>query len=318
MHNKLDQSLEEAVIHKIEGSYKSSFVLIDDPDNLIGESILYGLIESGWRITSITDPIELRFEYENQFRRGPSISNSGVIFIIRFPFKNVPYDISNEADIVHLSMKEFFPNLSYNVLYRLPAPWRSLVYSTHNERLSGSKPLNDKGTINFIIHECQGLDYGPEPSFIDTLSLLTDIALHGLELPPPVKSALVNQSKDPNLSSLFEYIDNPMKAIQFLQKVWQQYINNKLDKSFGIAEAPENPVTQSTIYLDNSLEIQTKVTALIAENLFQPVEVTDDAGLPTWLHPGIQYFRDKTMAVQEKLKKLAQAIPDQQAVNSDQ
>jgi len=80
-------------------SCKSSFGLIDDPDNILSKQVLTALVERGWRITCFTDLMELQFEYENQVRSDPSVKHEPIIFVVRFPFMQVPFDIRNEADI---------------------------------------------------------------------------------------------------------------------------------------------------------------------------------------------------------------------------
>jgi len=306
-------SWEEAVIQRIAISGKASFRLIDDPDNIVSEHVLTALIERGWRVTSLTDLMELRFEYENQVRRDPSISAECIIFIVRFPYMQVPFDIRNEADGIQLSLKRFFPNLSFNVMRSLPVYWRPTIFNNQSEIITGRNPLDDKETVNFIIRDCLGFDYSPNPTFIDILSLLADIALHKLEIPTSLKSVLLSQPNDSALLSLYEYIDTPTKTIQFLKKIWQQYIEYKLNQNLGIAEMHGNEVGESVIYLDKSREIQTKVTALIAENILQPAEITESTGLPSWMHLGVHYFRDRTIALREALNHLSRALPEKQA-----
>jgi hypothetical protein len=306
-------SWEEAVVQRIERLCGSSFGLIDDPDNIISERVLTALIERGWRVTSVTDQLELRLEYEDQIRQDPASLPERKIFIVRLPFSNVPFDIGRDADNLKLSLKLFFPHLSYNVLRNLPISWRPTIFKNQSESLSVRHPLDDAETVNFIIQDCLGLDYPSNPTFVDTLSLLADIALHKLEIPSSLQSALLSQIGDSTVLPLYDYVETPVKAIQFLQMVWQQYVEYKIHKNLGVAEALGDEVAQSVIFLDKNREFQTKVTALIAENILQPADLSEDILLPDWLHFGVHYFYDKTVALRETLDDLSKALPRLQA-----
>jgi hypothetical protein len=300
---------EETVIQRVEGVCKSSYGLIDDPDNILSENILSVIINKGWRVASVVDQLELRLEYEDQVRQIRSTLPEHLIFIIRFPFKNVPFDIRQNADILHLSLKLFFPQLDYNILRSLPISWRPIIYNNQPVILTKRSPLNQIETVNFIIQDCLGLDYAPNPTFIDTLSLLADIALHKLEFPSTLKSVLLSQPNDSDLLYLYNYLDVPGKAVQFLQTVWQDYIKYKRNKIVNIADELTNEVANSVIYLDKNHEFQSKVTALIAENILQPANLSEDTLLPNWMHLGLHYYYDITAALRVSLTHLSNTTP---------
>jgi len=64
-----DLSWEEVVVQRIARSCKSSFELIEDPDNIISEQVLTALIEQGWRVTFDTKLLRTICEREVQANR---------------------------------------------------------------------------------------------------------------------------------------------------------------------------------------------------------------------------------------------------------
>lgn len=308
MDENVNIAWEETVIQRVESLCKSSYGLIDDPDNILSENLLSAIINKGWHVISVTDQLELRFEYEDQVRQVRSTLLAQLIFIIRFPFKNVPIDIRLNADILHLSLKLFFPHLDYNILRSLPIAWRPTIYN-NQPVITKRSQLDQIETVNFIIQDCLGLDYAPNPTFIDTLSLLADIALHKLEFPSTLKSVILSQPDDSNLLNLYNYLDTPGKAVQFLQTVWQEYIKYKRNKKGNVSDELVNEVAKSVIYLDKNREFQSKVTALIAENILQPANLSEDVLLPNWMHLGLHYYYDNTVALRAALNHLSNTMP---------
>ena len=309
MHNYTGPSWEEVVTQRIIDSSKSTFILIDDPDNIINGEVLSHLNGMDSKVVSIADPMVLRFEFEDQIRQNRFDLSERIIFIIRFPFTQVPFDIRNDAGILELSLKQFFPKLSYSVIRDLPVSWHSTIYKNQSERSSSQHSQDDIGTATFIIRECLGLDYDPTPSFSNILSLLADVALHKLEIPPSLRTFLISQPSDPILSSLYQFLDTPAKSIQFLQKTWDHYIDYKLIKGEGVAESLSEDITQSIIYLDRDREFQTKVTALIAENILSPANIVENPSIPSWMHLGVHYFEDSSKAIKEALEHLSHIMP---------
>ena len=309
MHNYSGPDWEEVVTQRIIDSSKSTFVLIDDPDNIINGEVLSHLNEKESKVVSIADPMVLRFEFEDQIRQNRFDPSERIIFIIRFSFSQVPLDIRNNADILELSLKQFFPKLSYSIIRDLPVSWHSTIYKNQSERLSSRQSQDDIGTATFIIRECLGLDYDPTPSFSNILSLLADVALHKLEIPPSLRAFLISQPCDPILSFLYQFLDTPAKSIQFLQKTWDHYIDYKLNKGEGVAESLSEDITQSIIYLDRDREFQTKVTALIAENILSPANIVENPSIPSWMHLGVHYFEDSSKAIKETLEHLSHIMP---------
>jgi hypothetical protein len=309
MENNLNLSWIEAVILRIESCYNSSLGLIDDPDKILSEHVLIGLFERGWRTTSVSDPLELRYEYDDQIRHALPPNTGRAFYIIRFPVNSIPYDIRGETDIIQLSLKDFFPQLSYNIIRSLPSTWHPIVFENQSRSLSKQQKLDDTDTAVFIIRDCLGLDYAPNPSYIDILSLLADVALHKLEIPSTLKSFLSSRQYDTDISKLYEKMSTPDKAVQFLQTVWQDYIQYKANNLARVSEKSSDEVTKSVTYLDMSREFQTKMTALIAENLIPPADVSIDFPLPDWMHLGVHYHLDKLNRQRERLEQLINRIP---------
>jgi hypothetical protein len=286
MSDYLDLSWEETVISKIERSIDSSFGLVEDLDNLLSEQVLAGLVKNGWGVTSVTNLMELRFEYEDQVRQVSPDLVTRKIFIIRFPFTQVSYDIFKEGNHLQISIRDFFPYLSYNVMRSLPAVWRPVIFRNQSERLHKQRPLSDIETANFIIRDCLGLDFSPNPTYVDILSLMADMALHQLEIPAKLTSVMQTQLSESTFSPLFEYIDAPGKIVQFLRTVWEKYIQFKLNVSPGVSDEVADEVAKSVTYLDKNREFQTKMTALIAEDILPPAEIKEGVQLPDWMHIG--------------------------------
>jgi hypothetical protein len=309
MEDNINLSWEEAVILRIESSCNSSLGLIDDPDNILSEQVLTSLLERGWRITSVSNTLELRYEYEDQIRNVPLPTTEHAFYIIRFPVTSIPYDIQREAEIIQLCLKHFFPQLSYNVIRSLPLSWHPVVYKNQSKSLNKQQRLGEVETATFIITDCLGLDYAPNPTFIDILSLLADVALHKLEIPPSLRSFIPYQQRDSRILKLYEYMSSPEKAVHFLRTVWQEYIQYKANNSIRVSDKSTNEITESVTYLDKNREFQTKITALIAENLIHPADLSDNFTLPAWLHLGVHYHLDKSVRLRDTLEHLTDIMP---------
>ena len=93
MENSPSQIWQDSVHQRILGALDSPIGLVNDPDSIISDDILSGLIDKGWDIISVQSPLALRLEYEERIRQGFGVAPDQCILLILFPFSQIPFEI---------------------------------------------------------------------------------------------------------------------------------------------------------------------------------------------------------------------------------
>ena len=255
-----------------------ALVLVQDPDGLlVDEAVLAALVKRGCRLLFEPNQIHLRYQVEGI---KPFSTANPVIIRSEKPLNELPFDLWVQGHHVHLSLNNFFPNLSYPVIQQLTP---SQLWALGNLP-KPTKRLGHDGTIKFILKEVFSIDVSRLHQKDYFLLWLSEYH-HQLE---PMENiffeflikqlkALSNYSDWP----VFDIITNKDKYLDFLQSLWGEYIDQKTGKQIR-----ENKATYYVSFEESDL-LQTRLAKLVQAGYIQPVRVSESEDLPYWIKPGV-------------------------------
>lgn len=253
-------------------------ILVHDPDGLLeDESVLYALLNRGFQLLFEPNPIHLRYQAE---RIKPFSIGKPVIIRSEKPLNKLPYDLWEQGQHVHLSLNNFFPNLSYPVVQQLNP---SQIWDL-GQVPQPIKRLGHDGTIKFILKEVFGIDVNSlqQPDYF--LFWLSEYHRQVEPMANIFYEFLLKQLKaTPGYGDwpLVDIISNKDNFLDVLQELWTGYIDQKTGKQIGELKAPYY------VNFEESELLQTQLARLVQVGHIQPVRVAENEKLPYWIKPGV-------------------------------
>jgi hypothetical protein len=252
--------------------------LVHDPDALLeDESVLTALVKQGFQFLFEPNPIHLRYQVE---RIKPFSIKKPVIIRSEKPLSELPYDLWRQGQHVHLSLNNFFPNLSYPMVQQLtPSQIKYLG------RISQpTKRLGHDGTIKFILKEVFGIDVNHlgQPDYF--LLWLSEYHQRVEPMANVFFEFLIKRLEATSVYSDWpaaEMISNKDKFIDVLQGLWGDYVGKMSGKPIG------EPTAHYYVNFEESDLLQTELAKLVQAGYIQPVRVTETEDLPYWIKPGV-------------------------------
>ncbi len=291
--------------------------LIDDPDHLLSGDVIRLLGESGWRIIPVYNSLELRHAYEQNTRSFLQAHPSKSLYILFFPISNVPFDIVRDSIYVLIKLKDFFPALSEKVLKQLPLSWLAVIDHNLTTLPSSGKTMNEQQTAAIILESCLGLNFPTTSSLAGALGLLADLVLHNLELPPVLVNYIMDRISVAWPGDYADLISAPARARNFLQQVWQTYLESLVDNRPALAEGGNETIAVATDILARDRSLQSQISALLAENIIQPPTIQAYGPLPDWIRPGVHFHLDRQSFLSKRLSIIKDNIPGENATPDD-
>jgi hypothetical protein len=268
---------------------RTGVVILNDPNQIISndDEILKQINEMGFEITTFTDSLSVRFFIENKKQESQNEFNVIILYDKNQNYDElqIPFDILEECNsnggVVSFSLEDIFPKLSIPVVEQLDSKYFDRLFDFCLEIYDHK---NDLETKEFLLQKIFGISS-------DTFSLnsklvirdLLDLHLSGHVLPAILSEHLLHKSKkNPNLRNwpLFEIISNSDDFFKFLQKEWENTVN---EKKIGLI-----PFDDATIYhhLDNLFLIGKLI----------PLNITLDDH-PEWMKVGIINFDEQRQLI---------------------
>lgn len=292
-------------------------VLIADPDHLLTGEIIRFLGEQNWLITPVHSPLELRLAYEQDVRPIPAGNLGKRLYVLKFLVSRSPFDILQDSAQIVIRIKDLFPTLNEDILRKLPTSWLAIIDSNLSQFPIPHKLLNEQQTTAFVLESCLGLIIPPRPSPGNALSLLADIALHNLELPPVLIRHMMERIGAVWPGDFASLLSAPSRARNFLQQVWQTFLLAIAENRNVLAEGGIEATGLAIDLLARDRNLQSQVSALLAENMIQAPTIQPSSPLPDWIRPGVHYHYDRHSFLNIRLAHIADHIPGKNATSSD-
>ena len=288
----------------------SDYFVVDDPDHLMTEPGIQGeLIQRGFEFYPFDNSIELRHFYELKIRRQQSNGINSVqgeplvisIDTVTSSINDIPFDITNNARMVNLSLADCFPELFQDVLKCLEPEELDSLDRAIMEYTPGR--LGDTASRDFVLRHI----YQVAPEVIQTSSdlLRTLLRIHyrDIQLPTILKSRLTEllskraQFKDWPLD---EIISNSHKFFEFLQTLWPAYVSAAKDSlPKGIKEPPaiyqvnKNEIPEVILPFGHD-DVRIYIDNLFLESFLSPIEIDSPDDLADhWCLIGVKQDPEK-------------------------
>ena len=305
----VDVLWQKIVTERVLDSLRKSNVIIIDPDQLFSGGALSVFAQHQIRVIRVIDSLSLRYEYETSIRGDEVESNKTFLFLIEFPKSEVPYDIQMQTEYLEFSLDEFFDKLSIRVVRELPHDWRPVIYSYQRSLLQERQALTDHNTARFIAKTCLSIDMPEYTTWESVLGLLADLVLYDLELPDILQEHLLPKEMKEQINEISALLTSNTQAAGFLREVWDEYIVKVTSENREIADSASNMVDQAVNTIGSSLTLQSKFTALIADNRISSAVIQEPEKLPSWLRPKIHFHEDMDYVLMEELSYLQNHLP---------
>ncbi len=283
----------------------SDYFIVDDPDQLMTEpGIQSELIQRGFEFYAFDNSIELRHFYELKVCRSQStrVNNdqdeSLVISIDtgKLNINDIPFDISNNAKKVSLSLAECFPDLFQDVLKCLEPEELDILDQAIMQYEPGR--LGDTASRDFILRHIYKVATELIQTSSELLHTLLRIHFRDIQLPELLRSRLVDLlSKRAEFEDwpLEEIISNSHRFFEYLQSRWPAYVSMvKNSERKGIKEpqaiyqAKENKKPEVVLPFDHE-DVRIYIENLFSEGSLTPIEIeSPDELVDHWCIIGIK------------------------------
>lgn len=252
--------------------------LVSDPDGLLSdESILAALTERGFNLIRETDPVFIRYRFE---QAKPFRLSKPLIVVIDGALENLPYDFWQQSHHVVLALHTFFPNLSYPILRTLTLVQRARLSAITQPR----ETLGEFRTIEFLLENVFNLKANLLQQPAHFILWLDNYHRSLAPLPSPILEHILAQ-----LHNISEYKIWPLREIlqdrlafqDFMQNQWHEFLSIYTGKTIR----EKNP--DYLLSFDNDHELQDAIPRLLRNGSLTPVKVETKSSLPIWVAPGI-------------------------------
>lgn len=278
----------------------SRLVLVADPDDLLAEEkLLLALQHRGFDLLRYSNPIELRYIYESQYRSKWDLGlDCRPLLVLSADTAALPADMLQLGRRLSFSLAESFPKLSYAAVAALNRADLDSLYQAQKMHLS--RPLGENASKEFILRHVFSIVPELIKQSSDLLSMLLRRHYRGLSIPGILDEhllRLLRQNKCFQDWPLESLLSKREAFFDFLQQRWPIF----LDCFSAVATSPTQaqlcdvPIASGyalpaplllpfehqdiRIYLDN----------LFAEGLLRSVPHEQAASLSeTWVGMGIE------------------------------
>jgi hypothetical protein len=310
------------------------FWIAADPDDvLLDEHILSKLRSRGFEVLPFEDAIAFRADYEARWRRAwdqgepgpaPGSATALVLHLRSSEPGDLPWDYLRQARLVHLSLANLFPRLSYGVVHRLGAEYREALFEAHAKHASQS--LGEAATKEFILTHI--FQFGPHliSGNVDLWREL--LRLHYRNTPLPtlladhVQDILASKPAFQGLpiSQLFA---SQAIFLRVVQTAWESFLKGKGIEGSRVTEPPSleyigDPEGKIEIPFEHP-DIRALIDSMFLDGTLHPLLVQKvPAEVPDWLTVGI--VRDpaaRRNLVRDGLKRLLRTVPAMDAGHRD-
>lgn len=281
----------------------SHFYIIEDDDHLISEPGIQKALAGHFNFYMFDDSIALRYFYESKIRTNNGSPEQLIISIDseNTDIRNLPFDITNQAKVVNLSLADCFPYFYCNVLRSLEPEELDILFQAVYEYTPGK--LGDLASRDFVLRHVYQVAPEVIQSFSDLLRTLLRLHYRDIELPELLKNRLSDL-----LIRRKQFADWPLKDIisskqcffAFLQDHWLAYVEAV---RISLKNGTKEPLAVYCVENKNSAEIilpyghddvRVYIDNLFLEGFLTPIEVKNPEQLNEhWCLVGVQINAEK-------------------------
>lgn len=300
--------------------------LLCDPDRIYDDPALVAyLLQKGFTLLRLEDPITFRLAYERGFRSqwANGAATSPLIVLSQLEPAQVPFDISAETDadrILTLRLVEYFPALDGAVLQEVDRSHLATLW----QRYQQSQPLqtNASSTSDWLLLHL----FEFQPELLQTeANLLRALLSHHhqhRQLTPSLLGRL-GQRLRPAFPDwpLAELWGNRATFLRFVSERWRGFIHSQLPAE----QAAEAADAWFTVRGPESLpfgepSVQVYLDTLLLEGAVESVRGVDPALLPEpWMQVGVAPLSpaDKAERLRRHTESLAKQVPAEGAPHTE-
>ncbi len=288
-----------------------------DPDCLLlEEKVLKALRNRGFELLSFEDNISFRYIYESRFRsKWDNKENLDSCVIVHFKtseLSKIPFDLSQSAHSLSISLVDIFPNLSYPIVSALVTSDLDDLWQA--QELQKPSRLGDNATKDFILRHV----FGISPEYIKTAADLLKVLLRrhyrNQPLPAILDERLIEALRQTGRFSewpLEKIVPDRQAFLYFLQERWPIFLNQFIESSSEVREPSlisYNLKYSGPVKLPfDDADVRVYVDNLFGEELLHPIEPPAPLTLKdTWIIAGVK--SDPKTSQLKRLNRLLETV----------
>lgn len=189
----------------------------------------------------------------------------------------IPYDLWVKAKIIHLSLHNLFPQLSYPVVSELKPSEIDRLYRAH-QLFTGTEPLGENASKKYVLTRVYQINPDTIITREDLFSALLRLHYGDITLPPMFCSFLTEQLKrNPDLKELpLDQLLTSESFYRYIQSEWAEFVKD-VEEGTSTSKVPfEHRLVRP--FIDN----------LFTERRLTPIQALRSERLPVWMHIGVR------------------------------
>jgi len=251
--------------------------IVFDPDGILNDLTLQSCLrEIGFDILLLKDRMDLRYQYESNYRERLEFGEKLSLLII-IPGsvserKNIPWDLLKYSYIREFTARDIAPSFSYSITGRLPIQILEKLHKSYEGR-----NLNERETIQRILSIVYDIDIDNLRTETNLYAALIKLSIYNEAVPNVILNYLIIElSKKPFTKNIpiKQFMATKTLLLNQLQKLWEQYI----------ICLSSNEVLQIDL---GEEKIRKELIVLFIEGQLNPVYAPADHLFPKWVMIGI-------------------------------
>jgi len=305
----------------------SSFYIVEDADHLMTEPGIQKVLSENFNFYVFDDSIALRHFYESKIRLNSSLSDRLVISIDsdETDIRNLPFDITNQAKVVNLSLADCFPDFYCDVLRSLASEELDILYDATCEYTPGK--LGDIASRDFVLRHVYQVAPEVIQSSSDLLRTLLRLHYRDIELPELLKHRLSEL-----LIRRKQFVNWPIKKIisskqlffSFLQDHWPSYVEavrSSLQKGakepMAVYQAKSEKAAEVILPYGHD-DVRVYIDNLFLEGFLTPIEIENSEQFENhWCLVGMEIDAEKENAkrIIGLITRCFESLPDENSMH---
>jgi len=321
---------KEFVFLKVQNGQKK-INIIKDSDRLFNDQDLISYFqEKDFELLFFKNTIDLRFDYEKQYRKLLSESLRKLIIIVNtqeIECEELPYDFTRDAQILNINLLDLFPFLNGFALKMIDHTLLKKLFPFSSFENDIDK-LDISNSIKYILKYGYQIDLEVISDTSDLLKMLFEIHYSNLEIVDEIKSFMVdffiqkNQFSDWPLNAL---LFDKKNFFEFLQERWPRFLDNYFsEKIENVREEKVCYQTETLKYSGPELlpfedkRLNVYIPQFFYEELLQPVPLNKTVEIKeNWINPGILSENSDIDQIKHFKEKILNELPKPNAINKD-
>lgn len=279
----------EEILAKFPETYVP-LTVVSDPDGILQELEINSMLrERGYEMLYYHDEAaftrekySFRHRYESIYRsewdKGKQHRLLLALGVPRSRLSSViPYDLWVKAKIIHLSLHNLFPQLSYPVVSELKPSEIERLYRAH-QLFTGTEPVGENASKKYVLTRVYQINPDTIINMEDLFSALLRMHYGDTILPPMFCSFLTEQLKrNPDLKELpLNQLLTSESFYRYIQSEWTDFVKD-VEEGTSTSKVPfEHHLVRP--FIDN----------LFTERRLTPIHALRPERLPVWMHIGVR------------------------------